>query len=196
MKQIYEAFVYIWYDALNKKFYLGSHKGEPTDNYAHSSPLMEMFTMKTKPPHMRRKILAYGTHKEMIKLESELQSNRKERCWSRYYNINVCSPFYSGFGKGKNNPRYNGNKGKENGMYGRKGKDNPRYGTKLSEKTKNKISESQKKRLKNNPERKSIMSKEARERLSKNRSGQNNPMSRTNIERRKKQLKFGQSLMI
>ena len=40
------------------------------------------------------------------------------------------------------------------------------------------------------------MSKDARERLSKNRSGQNNPMSRTNIERRKKQLKFGQSLMI
>ena len=81
-------------------------------------------------------------------------------------------------------------------MYGIRGKDNPRYGTKLSEETKNKISESQKKRLKNNPASKSIMSKEARERVSKNRSGQNNPMSRTNIERRKKQMKFGQSLMI
>ena len=104
----HEAFVYLWYDALNKMYYLGSHKGEPTDDYAHSSSMMESFTMNTKPAYMYRKILAFGTHKEMLALESELQANRKERCWDRYYNVVVCEPFYGGFSSGENHPQWKG----------------------------------------------------------------------------------------
>jgi len=96
-----EAFVYLWYDALNKMYYLGSHKGKPTDNYAHSSTVMESFTMNTKPTHMHRKILGEGTHDEMLLLERKLQLNRKERCWDRYYNVGVCSGVDNGPGFGE-----------------------------------------------------------------------------------------------
>ena len=102
-----ESFVYLWYDALNKMYYLGSSIGKDP-NYAHSSSVMESFTMKTKPAHMHRKILAFGTHEEMLALESKLQANRKERCWDRYYNVNVCEPFYGGFGSGENNSQWKG----------------------------------------------------------------------------------------
>jgi len=105
MKTAHEAFVYLWYDALNKMYYLGSSIGKDP-NYAHSSSVMEPFTMNTKPAHMHRKILDKGTHEEMLALESELQANRKERCWDRYYNVNVCEPFYGGFGSRENHPRW------------------------------------------------------------------------------------------
>jgi hypothetical protein len=102
-----EAFVYIWYDALNKMYYLGSSIGKDP-NYAHSSFVMESFTMKTKPSYMHRKILGEGTHDEMLALESELQANRKERCWDRYYNQVVCDGVYGGFGSRENNPKWKG----------------------------------------------------------------------------------------
>lgn len=81
-----EAFVYLWYDSLNKKYYLGSSIGKDP-NYAHSSSVMESFTMSTKPAYMHRKILDEGTHEEMCDLEIKLLKNRKERCWDRYYNV-------------------------------------------------------------------------------------------------------------
>ncbi len=111
-----EAFIYLWYDArrLNKKFYLGSSIGKDP-NYAHSSSVMESFTMKTKPAHMHRKKLAFGTYEEMLALESKLQTNRKNRiypngasCWDRYYNDNVCDGLYYGFGFGENHPNWKG----------------------------------------------------------------------------------------
>jgi len=100
-----EAFVYIWYDALNKMYYLGSSIGKDP-NYAHSSFVMESFTMNTKPAHMHRKILGEGTHDKMLALESKLQANRKERCWDRYYNEVVCDGVYGGFGSGESNPKW------------------------------------------------------------------------------------------
>ena len=102
-----EAFVYLWYDALNKMYYLGSSIGKDP-NYAHSSSVMESLTMKTKPAHMHRKILAFGTHEEMLALESKLQANRKERCWDRYYNDNVCDGLYHGFGSRENHYNWKG----------------------------------------------------------------------------------------
>ena len=101
-----EAFVYLWYDALNKMYYLGKHKGSPEDSYTHSSTKWESFTKDNIPEGVTRRILAYGTHEEMLALESKLQLNRKERCWDRYYNASVCDPFYGGFGSGENNPQY------------------------------------------------------------------------------------------
>jgi len=87
-----EAFVYLWYDALNKMYYLGKHLGVPTDNYAHSSVRMESFTMISKPAHMHRKILAYGTHDEMVELEHDLLVSRKHMFGTRYYNGSASFP--------------------------------------------------------------------------------------------------------
>ena len=111
--------------------------------------------------------------------------------------------------KGENNPRYGatmtdetkiniseGNKkfyrdnpdkkryGKDNPMYGLTGKNNPSYGRKNSEETRKKMSEQKIQFYIDNPDKKPVMTEEGKKRLSKNRSGQNNPMSRTNIERR------------
>lgn len=86
-----EAFVYLWYDAPNKKYYLGKHKGTPDDGYTHSSTIWESFTKDTIPEGVSRRILAYGTDEEMCILEHKLLVNRKKRCWDRYYNVNAHS---------------------------------------------------------------------------------------------------------
>ena len=81
-----EAFVYLWFDSKNRKFYLGKHKGTPDDGYTHSSTVMESFDVP--PPHMKRRILAWGTDEEMSNLEVCLLTNRYERNkWNRYYNV-------------------------------------------------------------------------------------------------------------
>ena len=91
---IYEAFIYLWYDALNKMFYLGKHKGSPDDSYTHSSTIWEHFTKDNIPKGVTRRILAYGTHEEMCILEHKLLINRKKRCWNRYYNESLGDPRY------------------------------------------------------------------------------------------------------
>jgi hypothetical protein len=89
-----EAFVYLWYDAPNKKYYLGKHKGSPKDTYTHSSRIWESFTKDTIPKGVTRRILAYGTDEEMCILENKLLINRKKRCWNRYYNESLGDPRY------------------------------------------------------------------------------------------------------
>ena len=101
-----EAFVYLWYDAPNKKYYLGKHKGTPDDSYTHSSSVWESFTKDTIPEGVSRRILAYGTDEEMCILENKLLVNRKKRCWDRYYN------------NGVGDPRYVDQFGENNHMYG------------------------------------------------------------------------------
>ena len=81
-----ESFIYLWYDAPNKKYYLGKHKGSPDDTYTHSSTIWESFTKDNIPEGVTRRILAYGTDEEMCILEHKLLVNRKKRCWDRYYN--------------------------------------------------------------------------------------------------------------
>jgi len=99
----YEAFIYLWYVAKYRMFYLGVHKGTPDDLYTHSSkdldfcrivppyngtPIIERRAfMVDMPKGVRRRILAYGTWEEMNDLEVKLLCNRKERCWENYYNI-------------------------------------------------------------------------------------------------------------
>ena len=87
-----EAFVYLWFDAKNRKFYVGKHLGKPTDWYAHSSVRMEKFTMKTKPSYMRRRILAFGTHDEVVALEHSILERRKHLFGTKYYNGSVSFP--------------------------------------------------------------------------------------------------------
>ena len=124
-----EAFIYIWYDAYNKMYYLGKHKGTPDDSYTHSSTIWESFTKDTIPEGVTRRILAYGTDEEMCILEHELLVNRKERCWDRYYNESL------------GDPRYVDTSGKGNPMWGKTGKNHPRFGKKHTPETKQKISE-------------------------------------------------------
>ena len=100
-----EAFVYLWYDAPNKKYYLGKHKGTPDDSYTHSSTIWESFTKDTIPEGVTRLILAYGTDEKMCVLEHELLVNRKKRCWDRYYNESLGDPRYVDI-SGENNPMY------------------------------------------------------------------------------------------
>ena len=102
-----EAFVYLWYDASNKKYYLGKHKGTPDDGYTHSSSIWESFTKDTIPEGVSRRILAYGTHEEMCILEHELLVDRKKRCWDRYYNNSLGDPRYVDV-SGENNPQWKG----------------------------------------------------------------------------------------
>ena len=87
-----EAFVYLWFDGKNRKFYVGKHLGRLTDSYAHSSVRMENFTMRTKPPYMRRRILAFGTHDEMVELEHSILERRKHLFGTKYYNGSVAFP--------------------------------------------------------------------------------------------------------
>lgn len=87
-----EAFVYIWYDANNKKFYIGSHKGDPNGYYAHSSSVMESFSMRNIPPGYRRRVLATGTWEEMLILEAELLMNRQVVINPKYHNQHIGSP--------------------------------------------------------------------------------------------------------
>jgi len=82
-----KAFVYLWYDGVNRKYYLGSHKGSPDDNYTHSSTIWESFTKNNVPKGTKRRILAYGTLEDMRHLETKLLNNRKLRRWSQYYNV-------------------------------------------------------------------------------------------------------------
>jgi len=102
-----EAFVYLWYDAPNKKYYLGKHKGTADDGYTHSSTIWESFTKDTIPEGVSRRILAYGTDEEMCILEHELLVNRKKRCWDRYYNESLGDPRYVDV-SGENNPQWKG----------------------------------------------------------------------------------------
>ena len=91
-----EAFVYIWIDARYPlyKFYIGVHNGVVNDSYTHSSTLFDKFTKNCIPKGIHRRILAKGSLEDMAKLEQRLLTNRKHRCWHRYYNI------HTGGGKG------------------------------------------------------------------------------------------------
>ena len=89
-----ESFVYLWYDSRNKMFYLGKHKGTPDDGYTHSSNMWQKFNSDSVPEGVKRRVLTYGSDKDMYELETKLLLNRKEKCWDRYYNANICGKFY------------------------------------------------------------------------------------------------------
>ena len=109
-----EAFVYLWYDAPNKMYYLGKHKGSPDDTYTHSSSIWESFTKDNIPEGVTREILAYGTDEEMCILEHKLLVEAKNGGdWNRYYNESLGDPRYVDQW-GENNPMYGSNRTGEN----------------------------------------------------------------------------------
>jgi hypothetical protein len=108
MKNTDDGFVYIWYDAKNKMYYIGKHQGSPDNSYTHSSTLMESFTKDNIPQGFRRRIIFTGTKEEIAFVEHTYLKNRKKRCWNRYYNVGI------------GDPRYIDQSGPNNHMYGRK----------------------------------------------------------------------------
>ena len=125
-----ESFVYLWYDSRNKMFYLGKHKGTPDDGYTHSSNMWQKFNSDSVPEGVKRRVLTYGSDKDMYELETKLLLNRKEKCWDRYYNASIRGKFYRPPESHKPHTEETKRKMSE----GHKGK-------KLTEKTKRKISE-------------------------------------------------------
>ena len=146
-----EAFLYIWYDAPNKKYYLGKHKGSPDDSYTHSSTVWESFTKSTIPDGVRRRILAYGTDEEMTKLEYDLLLNRKQKCWDHYYNVSSGWPLLFDT-SGTNHPMY----GRKHSEEARKKMSKAHKGKKHSEETRKKITEANKRRKHSEESKKKI----------------------------------------
>ena len=103
-----ESFIYLWYDAPNKMFYLGKHKGSPDDTYTHSSTIWESFTKDNIPEGVTREILGEGTDEEMCILEHKLLVEAKNGGdWDRYYNESLGDPRYVDM-SGENNPMWKG----------------------------------------------------------------------------------------
>jgi len=110
-----QAFVYIWFDKRDYRFYLGYSNGKK-QNYICSSKYM-IKEYKERPNDFKRRIIKKGTKKEMALLEKELLDKRKHLFGSRYYNQVANFPLgmiewhnrNPGFFAGEKNPNYGNN---------------------------------------------------------------------------------------
>jgi hypothetical protein len=148
-----KAFVYLWRDSRDKRFYLG-YSGGKDKNYICSSDYM-MKEYNVRPQDFKRKILKYGCETAMGFLEERLLKSRKDRFGKQYYNLMVSFPniVHTEESKLKMSKSH---KGKNTWMKGKKfseehkrkmsesksGKNHPLYGTKHSKETRLKLSES------------------------------------------------------
>lgn len=88
-----EAFAYIWFDSINRKFYIGSHKGNPyTTTYAHSSKSMRKFSLVNVPYYFKRKILAIGTEDAIAWAETYFLLDRQVPLNEKYHNKIITDP--------------------------------------------------------------------------------------------------------
>jgi len=184
-----QAFVYIWFDKRDYRFYLGYSNGKK-QNYICSSKYM-IKEYKERPNDFKRRIIKKGTKKEMALLEKELLDKRKHLFGSRYYNQVANFPLgmiewhnrNPGFFAGEKNPNYGNNwsdeikqkigaanKGKKRSKEvklcseSNKGIFNPFKGRQHTEETKKRISEANK--GKSPPNKGQKMSAEQRKKLS------------------------------
>jgi hypothetical protein len=83
------GFVYLWYDTIRKKYYLGSHLGLPTDGYTGSNRRFQS-SFKSRPFSFKRRILeSYEniSSKELLQKEQFwLNMIKPEELGIRYYN--------------------------------------------------------------------------------------------------------------
>jgi hypothetical protein len=84
-----KAFVYLWRDSRDKRFYLG-YSGGRDKSYICSSPYM-MKEYNVRPQDFKRKILKYGSKNAMVNLEQRLLKSRENRFGKQYYNL--CAQF-------------------------------------------------------------------------------------------------------
>jgi hypothetical protein len=65
------GFIYLWYDTVRKKYYLGSHLGQPNDGYSGSNKRFKC-AIKSRPDTFKRRILESHesiSSKELLKRE-------------------------------------------------------------------------------------------------------------------------------
>lgn len=83
------GFVYLWYDTIRKKYYLGSHLGLPTDGYTGSNRRFQS-SFKSRPSSFKRRILeSYEniSSKELLQKEQFwLNMIKPKELGIRYYN--------------------------------------------------------------------------------------------------------------
>ena len=81
-----DAFVYMWLDTFTQMKYIGVHKGKDDDGYIGSGQLF-LERYNDRPKDFYRTILAYGSHEEMIHLETILILQLKAHTSGMYYNL-------------------------------------------------------------------------------------------------------------
>ena len=119
------GFIYKWTNTIDRKWYIGSHKGTPDDGYRHSSKILKNVERKYSPNNFLREILLLGDYeKDKIKtLEGLLLKQLKAATNPMSYNqTNMTGPDtfskevrekISKSGKGKNKGNIPWNKGKK-----------------------------------------------------------------------------------
>lgn len=86
------GFVYLWFDAKYKRYYIGSHWGHENDGYICSSMWMRN-SYKRRPEDFRRRLLTTNIkdRKETLAIESKwLAKIKNEELGARYYNLRNC----------------------------------------------------------------------------------------------------------
>ena len=153
-----EAFVYCWSDNATAKVYVGVHKGTPDDGYVCSSKRM-MPEYKARPQDFSRQIIAQGTLNDCAVLEVAIIKKLlldKDTCYNRAAGKMIINNIHPMKGKTKTNEAKAksvatlAKKRKEDPDFdaymhnvlskGRLGKTSPRKGIILSKETKEKIS--------------------------------------------------------
>lgn len=92
-----EAFVYCWTDSKTNMLYVGSHKGSDTDSYICSSRYM-LSEYKKRPSDFSRAIIAYGSHLDMLVLESKILQSANAAKSKEFYNMHNNNGVYRSMG--------------------------------------------------------------------------------------------------
>ena len=86
-----QGFVYIWYDRVYKRFYIGCHWGTEDDGYVCSSSCMSR-AYKKRPQDFKRRILVRNIPTRQQTFEEEynfLRRIKPEEVKTRYYNWHI-----------------------------------------------------------------------------------------------------------
>lgn len=92
MKKDKYGFVYIWYDAKKKMYYIGCHWGNIDDGYICSSNWMRK-AYRRRPQDFRRRILKTNLSREQMYIEEQRYFDmiNPEEIKEKYYNLNLSS---------------------------------------------------------------------------------------------------------
>lgn len=58
MAHTYNSFIYVWFNTVKRRFYIGKHHGSINDGYVCSSKIM-LRDYKRNPEHFKRRIIQY-----------------------------------------------------------------------------------------------------------------------------------------
>lgn len=92
-----EAFVYCWTDMATNKLYVGSHKGSDVDGYICSSKYM-IEEYNKRPNDFVRKVIAHGTYKDILALETSILQSVNASSSNEFYNRHNNNGVYHAMG--------------------------------------------------------------------------------------------------